>query len=120
MYVRAGIAALCILLASSIGSAETDPDTQLAKERVHKESALLLKLEHIENDQGVFAPEQIPHLLTLGKLYVEEDRCPDAINVLKRAVKLSRANFGLYNSKQMEIEEPLRQCYVSLDRPDDF
>jgi hypothetical protein len=107
-------AALCIFGARAW--AVEEPDAPQLK----KEQALLEKLERIEAEHGALNALAIAPLLDLGGLYISQDRCPDAITVLTQALRLSRAIDGLFNAQQMELLEPLIECYLSLDRMADF
>jgi hypothetical protein len=112
---------LCVLLLSSIGPslADNDPPPQ-DPTALRKKIALLLKLEKLEADEGVFSPTAIPHLMELSQLYIDANDCPEALFMLNRATNLSRINYGLYNADQMEFGEPMKECYLRLDLPNDF
>ena len=118
------LALLCICAAGVAAAADSGsvppspPEPTVAQ--LKKEQALLAKLEHLENEYGSVTGLAIPHLLDLGGLYIEEDRCNDAIPVLTHGLKLSRALDGLFNLQQMELSEPLMECYLALDLAGDF
>jgi hypothetical protein len=114
---------LCIFRADVAAAAE-EADVPVASPEAEaglkKEHALLEKLERIEAEQGSVSGNAIAPLLDLGGLYIKQDRCTDAIAVLTQALKLSRAIEGLFNLQQMELMEPLMECYLALDLTADF
>jgi hypothetical protein len=76
---------------------------------------LLLRIELIEMDKGHVARELQTPLFELGKLYVQEDQCQNAIPILQRAVLLSQRLDGVMNPKQLPLYEPLLECFVARD-----
>jgi hypothetical protein len=111
---------LCILLLSALGAAWADTNTVPDNSAARKKIALLLKLERLEADEGVYSPSAITHLMELSQIYLGEDDCPQALFMLNRAVNLTRINYGLFNSDQMEFGEPMKECYLELGLPYDF
>jgi len=107
------------LLFFSLAVADNSPERTAAK-RAHQEQTLIDKLLRIEADDGPLAGAAIPKLLDLSLLYIQDDHCADAIAALMRAVKLSRMNYGLFNPQQLELNEPLLECYLGLDLKDAF
>ena len=87
---------------------------------MRKELALIDKLEKIENEQGPLATASIAPLLDLSLIYVAQDRCPDAISMLKRGIRVSQVAHGLFNPEQLELIEPLNECYLALELPEEF
>ena len=104
--------------------AAAQTETSLIREpsaaQLKKEQLLLKKLEQIEAEHGSVSALAITPLMNLGGLYIEQDRCTDAIAVLTQGLKLSRALDGLFNLQQMELVEPLMECYLALDLVGDF
>src|SRR6185312_6606938 len=76
---------------------------------------LLLRIELIEMDKGHVARELQTPLFELGKLYVQEDQCQNAIPILQRAILLSQRLDGVMNAKQLPLYEPLLDCFVARD-----
>src|SRR5688572_18103681 len=112
---------LCLLLINLPAAAE--PDVGLKTERqiqLRKELALIDKLEKIENEQGPLATDSIAPLLDLSLMYVAQDRCPDAISMLNRGIRVSQVAYGLFNTEQLELIEPGLECYLALELPEEF
>jgi len=110
-----------VLFALLVGEPGNTADLKTERQaQIRRELRLIDKLEKIEADQGVFSTDAIPSLLNLSLIYVSEDRCADAIFMLTRAVKLSRAANGLFNVEQMELMDPLMECYLALELREDF
>jgi tetratricopeptide (TPR) repeat protein len=76
---------------------------------------LLLRIELIETELGAIARELQTPLFELGKLYVQEDQCQNAIPIIQRAIRLSQRMDGVMNAKQLPLYEPMLECYVALD-----
>ena len=55
-------------------------------------------------------------LMGLGETYLATKRHAEGATALKRAVDLSRNLDGLFNVEQLDILDPLIECYVALDR----
>ena len=55
-------------------------------------------------------------LLGLGETYLATRQHAEGATALKRAVDLSRNLDGLFNVEQLDILDPLVECYVALDR----
>lgn len=108
------------LLGGPLAPAAVDSMEQPTRERAQKQLALIDQLEKIEADQGAVSDASIPALLDLSLLYIDEDHCGDAIMMLTRAVRISRMNDGLFNTRQVELLEPLMECYLALDLGADF
>jgi tetratricopeptide (TPR) repeat protein len=77
---------------------------------------LLRDIQRIHASGGRMAPEQVLPLLELGRIY-SGGQCEYAIEMLDLALAVSRRNEGLFNPAQIEIFEPLMNCYVHLDLP---
>lgn len=104
----AAIAALSVLfcaLSSPSAHAADTPALRLARH-----------IQKIQGDHGLLAPELLPPLLELGRLY-GQGQCEYAIDVLDLALEVSRRHEGLFNPAQHDIYAPLLNCYVTLDRP---
>jgi hypothetical protein len=88
--------------------------------RVQTEQKLLRLAQDIESRHGVISTALVPPLRDLGLLYVEWDRCSDAIPILDHAVQLLRADEGLFTTTQLDLFDPLQGCHLALDRQSDF
>ena len=77
---------------------------------------ILRTLQSLQGKHGFLAPELLPPLIELGQLY-GAGQCDRAIEILDLALEVSRRKEGLFNPAQLEIYEPLLNCYVTLDRP---
>ncbi len=112
------LAAFLIIATTAANAAPRVKDLDTAS--FERERALLLRLERIESDRGVFSMAAIQPLLDLGLLYINNDRCEDAIAPLDRAVKVSHMAEGLFNPGQVQLLEPLIGCHLALDFQGDF
>jgi hypothetical protein len=104
---RAGLLA-ALLCAGGIGVAQEPGQWR-------KERDLLAKIEQARDEQGALSTALVAPLLDLGLLYVSTDRCEDAIGVITQALGISRAADGLFNLRQLELLDPLFECYLALD-----
>ena len=95
----------------------TDTDE---RPRLQTEQKLLRSAQEIESRHGDVTTALIRPLRELGLLYVDWDRCADAVPVLDHAVRLLRADEGLFTVTQLELFDPLERCYLALDRQTDF
>jgi tetratricopeptide (TPR) repeat protein len=66
-------------------------------------------------DKGHVARELQTPLFELGKLYVQEDQCQNAIPILQRAILLSQRLDGVMTPKQLPLYEPMLECFVARD-----
>ncbi len=116
---RAGIARLaifCCLAAVFAGSACVVVAEETADHGPwQKERELLNRVERVRNEQGAMSSALVPPLLDLGLLYVTMNRCEDAVGLLTQALGISRATDGLFNPRQLELLDPLFECYLALD-----
>jgi tetratricopeptide (TPR) repeat protein len=55
-------------------------------------------------------------LTGLGETYLATKQYAEGATALKRAIDLSRNLEGLFNAEQLDILDPLIECYVALDR----
>src|SRR5688572_4184058 len=95
---------LCLLLISFPVAAATDVGLKTERQiQLRKELALIDKLEKIENEQGPLATASIAPLLDLSLMYVAQDRCPDAISMLNRGIRVTQVAYGLFNTEQLEL-----------------
>ena len=60
-------------------------------------------ISELESDHGAFDPRIGEALLSIGKLYRAQGRHKDAVNVLNRALHISKVSGGLYNLAQIGI-----------------
>jgi tetratricopeptide (TPR) repeat protein len=77
---------------------------------------ILRHLQSLQGQHGFLAPELLPPLIELGQLY-GAGQCDRAIEMLDLALQVSRRKDGLLNEGQLQIYEPLLNCYITLDRP---
>ncbi len=68
--------------------------SNFSRARVLEERSLLESIKQIEGDTGGFSSTLIRPLWDLGILYVQWDRCVEAIAVLEQAARLKRADEG--------------------------
>jgi tetratricopeptide (TPR) repeat protein len=80
---------------------------------------ILRNLQSLQGKHGFLAPELLPSLLELGQLY-GAGQCDRAIDMLDLALEVSRRKEGVLDPEQLQIYEPLMNCYVTLDRPADL
>jgi hypothetical protein len=109
---------VCTLLHTDFLCAQSTEVDELP--RLQVEQKLLRSAQEIESQRGDVTVALIRPLRELGLLYVEWDRCADAIPLLDRAVQLLRADEGLFTITQLELFDPLERCYLALDREADF
>lgn len=98
---------VCALLVAGADAAETPA------------LKLLRNIQSIQAKQPFLAPELLPPLIELGHLY-GAGQCDRAIDILDLALEVSRRNEGLLNAGQLEIYEPLLNCYITLDLASDL
>jgi tetratricopeptide (TPR) repeat protein len=77
---------------------------------------LIRSVEALRAQYGRYAPETLPPLIELGKLY-GAGQCEYAIDILDLALEVSRRAEGVLSSRQLEIYQPLIHCHVTLDWP---
>jgi hypothetical protein len=109
---------VCTLLHTDLLCAQSTETDERA--RLQTEQKLLRLAQAIESRQGDVTTALIRPLTDLGLLYVEWDRCADAVPLLEHAVRLLRADEGLFTVAQLELFDPLEQCYLALDWQPDF
>lgn len=109
-----------LLLTCNTFSAAAFDNAAVERVAFQKERALLLKVERIESEQGIFSTAVVQPLLDLGLLYIGQSRCSDAIAALTHAVKVSRIADGLFNAGQVQLLEPMLECQLTLDLQQDF
>ena len=108
------------IAARAVASAMPDTDEQehsdLASEAYDAVVRdLLSKIDTIEKEQGhVARPLEVP-LFELGKLYLTGDRCQDAIPLLRQAIALTQRLDGVMNTRQLNMYEPLLDCFIAKD-----
>jgi hypothetical protein len=95
---------ICAIAANCAHAAETPALT------------LLREIQTLQARHEFLAPELLPPLLELGRLYAA-GQCDRAIDILDLALEISRRHEGLFNPAQLDIYEPLLNCYVTLDFP---
>lgn len=109
---------VCTLLHTPLVCAETTDTDERA--RLQTEQKLLRSAQQIERQHGDVTTALIQPLRDLGLLYLEWDRCSDAVPMLDRAIQLLRADEGLFTASQLELFDPLEKCHLALDRQSDF
>jgi tetratricopeptide (TPR) repeat protein len=110
--------ALCALLVCDLAIAQTG--SNVSRARVLKERSLLETIKQIEGDTGGFSSTLIRPLWDLGILYVQWDRCVEAIAVLEQAARLKRADEGYFTAGQLEIFDLIQECQVGLGATAEF
>jgi hypothetical protein len=75
---------------------------------------LLRNIQSIQAKHPFLAPELLPPLIELGRLY-GAGQCDRALDILDLALEVSRRKDGLLNPGQLEIYEPLLDCYITLE-----
>jgi tetratricopeptide (TPR) repeat protein len=85
-----------------------------------KERSLLATIKQIQGDTGGFSSTLIRPLWDLGILYVQWDRCDEAIAVLEQAARLKRADEGFFTTSQLEIFDLIQECQIALEAMPDF
>src|SRR5262245_26079055 len=101
-------ASVCSLLHTDLLCAQSTEADE--RPRLQTEQKLLRSAQQIESRYGDATTKLIQPLRELGVLYVEWDRCSDAIPVLDHAVRLLRADEGLFTVTQLELFDPLERC----------
>src|SRR5262245_33190394 len=93
-------ASVCTLLHTDIVCAQsTEPDE---RPRLQTEQSLLRSAQKIESQHGNdVTPALVRPLQALGVLYIEWNRCSDAVPLLDHAVQLLRADEGLFTVTQL-------------------
>jgi hypothetical protein len=110
---------VCALLHTDLLCAQSTEADE--RPRLQTEQKLLRSAQAIESQHGNdVTTALIRPLWELGLLYVEWNRCSDAIPLLDHAVQLLRADEGLFTVTQLEFFDPLERCYLALDRQTDF
>jgi hypothetical protein len=109
---------VCALLRTDLLCAQSTETDE--RPRLQTEQKLLRSAQAIASQHGDATTALIPPLKELGLLYVEWNRCSDAIVLLDQAARLVRADEGLFTATQLELFDPLEKCYLTLDRQTDF
>lgn len=109
---------ICALLMCAPASAQTASGQSRA--RVLKERSLLERIKEIEGDTGGFSSTLVRPLWDLGILYVQWDRCVEAIAVLEQAARLKRADEGFFTPSQLEIFDLIQECQVAVEAIPEF
>lgn len=108
----------CALLFCDLAIAQVSAGQSRA--RVLKERALLETIKEIQTDSGGFSNTLIRPLWDLGILYVQWDRCVEAIAVLEQAARLKRADEGYFTTSQLEIFDLIQECQVAIGAMPEF
>jgi hypothetical protein len=111
-------ASVCTLLHADLLCAQSTETDE--RPRLQTEQKLLRSAQQIESQHGDVTTELIRPLRELGLLYVDWNRCADAVPLLDQAARLLRADEGLFTVTQLELFDPLERCYLALDRQSDF
>lgn len=83
------------------------------------EADYLRAIKLIDGQQAGADRDLIRPLTGLGETLLATRRPADAAVVFKRALDLSRNLDGLFNAAQIDIIDPLLECYVALGRTQD-
>lgn len=111
-------AVLCAVLQGPLVVSAADETAGQAAEQI--EQNLLHEIEAFETQQGPVTRHVISPLLKLGRFYAATERCDSAILALNHALHVSIRVDGLFQPQQLELLDPLRNCYVALDLQADF
>jgi hypothetical protein len=111
-------AVIFALLSCAQAGAQTGSGT--ARARVMKERALVERIQEIQRDTGGFSSSLIVPLWDLGILYVQWDRCVEAIAVLEQAARLKRATEGFFTTSQLELFDLIQECQIAIGAMPEF
>jgi tetratricopeptide (TPR) repeat protein len=110
--------AVCALLSCDLAVAQTG--SGISRARVLKERSLLETIKQIQGDTGGFSSTLVRPLWDLGILYVQWDRCVEAVAVLEQAARLKRADEGFFTTSQLELFDLMQECQIALGAMPDF
>lgn len=110
--------AVLALLSCDLAVAQTG--SGVVRARVLKERSLRETIKEIQEDTGGFSSRLIRPLWDLGSLYVQWDRCDEAIPVLEQAARLKRADEGFFTTSQLELFDLIQECQIALEAMPDF
>jgi len=116
-WIHLAVAVLA-LLSCDLAVAQTG--SGVVRARVLKERSLRETIKEIQEDTGGFSNRLIRPLWDLGILYVQWDRCDEAIPVLEQAARLKRADEGFFTTSQLELFDLIQECQIALEAMPDF
>ena len=68
------------------------------------------RVRQLENEHGVYHPQLGEALLSLGLAYRAQNKYPQAMAAIERALQIQRVNTGLYDLGQTRIVELIIEC----------